>query len=189
MLHPDVELRLVDPVIGHGLFATRFIPRGTITWVMCRLEQVFDTAALSGLGPAYSAYLDKYAYANEQGDKILCCDLGRYMNHSCDPSTLTLPGTEIEIALRDIHPGDQITDDYGTLNLAHELTCRCGSANCRGVVRREDMPIHQERWESLIEGVLPLVRQTPQPLEAFLHEGLETRIAELAGLLSTARTS
>lgn len=33
MIHPDTELRFINPEIGYGVFATQFIPRGTITWV------------------------------------------------------------------------------------------------------------------------------------------------------------
>jgi len=32
MIHPDTELRLSNPRIGLGVFATHFIPKGTLTW-------------------------------------------------------------------------------------------------------------------------------------------------------------
>lgn len=41
MIHPDTELRFVTPDIGNGVFATRFIPKGTLTWVRDRLDQTF----------------------------------------------------------------------------------------------------------------------------------------------------
>ena len=31
MIHPDSELRFINPIIGYGLFATSVIPRGTLT--------------------------------------------------------------------------------------------------------------------------------------------------------------
>ena len=33
MIHPDTELRFIDATLGFGVFATRFIRRGTVTWV------------------------------------------------------------------------------------------------------------------------------------------------------------
>ena len=33
MIHPHSELRFFSPEVGWGVYATRFIPKGTITWV------------------------------------------------------------------------------------------------------------------------------------------------------------
>ena len=33
MIHSDTELRPVNAVVGLGVFATRRLPRGTVTWV------------------------------------------------------------------------------------------------------------------------------------------------------------
>jgi hypothetical protein len=179
MLHPDVELRYLHAEIGYGLIAKRFIPRGTITWAMCELEQVFSPAAYAKLPQAYRPYLEKYAYATSSGDHILCCDFGRYMNHSCEPNSLTLPDAEIEVAVRDILPGDQITDDYGTLNLEVDLHCLCGTPECRGVVRGDDLLRYQEQWESVAHSALAVAAGVDQPLAPFVPEGLEERIAAL----------
>ena len=40
MLHPHTELRFVSPEIGYGIFATAFIPKGTITWVKDELDRI-----------------------------------------------------------------------------------------------------------------------------------------------------
>ena len=42
VLHPSSELRYINPSIGYGVFATRFIPKGTITWVFDELDQVVE---------------------------------------------------------------------------------------------------------------------------------------------------
>jgi hypothetical protein len=47
MIHPDTELRYVNDIIGYGVFATRLIPRGTITWVQDELYQVFPLQKLA----------------------------------------------------------------------------------------------------------------------------------------------
>ena len=38
MIHPNTELRFINPVVGYGVFATDFIPEGTITYVKDSLE-------------------------------------------------------------------------------------------------------------------------------------------------------
>lgn len=167
MFHPHVELRLVDDRIGLGLFATRDIPIGTITWILCELEQVFSTADYAGFSPAYRTYLDKYTYATARGDRILCCDVGRYINHSCESNTLTLPDCEVEIAVRDIEAGEQVTDDYGTLRLPEPLRCCCGAASCRQLVLRDDSVRLGSSWASLVEGAADRIEHVEQPLAAF----------------------
>ena len=41
MIHPSTELKYVSPEIGIGVVATEFIPKGTITWALDPLDQVF----------------------------------------------------------------------------------------------------------------------------------------------------
>ena len=49
MIHPDTELRYVNDAIGYGVFATRHIPCGTITWVRDHLDQINERLAGQGL--------------------------------------------------------------------------------------------------------------------------------------------
>jgi len=164
MFHPAVELRPVDPVIGLGLVATRPIPMGTVTWALCSLEQVFDQQTFDRFPRTYRPFLDRYTYRTRTGEHVLCCDVGRYINHSCDPNTLTLPDLEIEIAIRDIEPGEEITDDYGTFFLEDELVCACGSPHCRGAARPRDPEVLEAIWEEKL--LVPMARLpfVPQPL-------------------------
>ena len=111
MIHPHTELRFINPELGFGVFATNLIPRGTLTWVRDDLDQVIEPERLAGLPPVYRDLLDKYTFRDEIGRHILCWDLGRFMNHSCAPSCLG-PNSLYEVAVRDILPGEELTDDY-----------------------------------------------------------------------------
>ena len=62
MIHPDTELRLVSPEVGYGVFATRFIPRGTLTWVLDPLDQHFSPKQVAALPPPFKALLLRYGY-------------------------------------------------------------------------------------------------------------------------------
>lgn len=59
----------------------------------------------------------------------------RYMNHSCDPTTV-IQDRHV-IAVRDLAAGDGVTFDYNTteLEMAAPFACHCGSAQCVGTVR------------------------------------------------------
>lgn len=57
----------------------------------------------------------------------------RYINHSCEPNTYVLDGKDV--ALRNIHKGEEITSDYSTDSVGkYSFKCNCGSPNCRGII-------------------------------------------------------
>jgi uncharacterized protein len=138
MIHPATELRFKSPEIGYGVFATQPIPRGTIVWTLCSLDRRIAKQERAALSPASRRELDIYAYIDADGSSILCWDHGRFVNHSCEPSMLSV-GYEHEIAVRDFAVGDELTCDYGTLNLLAPLACGCGSARCRGRIGSDEL--------------------------------------------------
>jgi len=167
MLHPHTELRFINPQIGYGVVATRPIPRGAITWARDDLDQVFPAAQVMGMTPLYRDLMAKYAFVDGKGDFVLCWDLARYMNHSCDPCCIST-GYEFELAVRDIQPGEELTDDYGSLNLEYDLTCLCDSAKCRKVLRQGDFLRYADGWDHLIAASFRLISAVPQPLWPFV---------------------
>src|SRR5688572_7224862 len=116
MIHPDTELRVINDVVGYGVVATKFIPKGTITWALDKLDRIFTPNQFKDLDAVYQQVLEKYTYRNQDGNYVLCWDNARFVNHSFNSNCLTT-AYEFEIAIRDIHPGEELTDDYGYLNI------------------------------------------------------------------------
>jgi hypothetical protein len=170
MLHPDTELRFVDEVIGYGVFATRRLPAGTITWVLDSLDLVLDDASVAALGPTYSGVLDRYTYLDRDGQHVLCWDTAKYMNHHCEATCMS-PGLDFEIALRDIEPGEQLTTDYASLNLEEDFVCSCASSHCRRIVRPADWDRLAPEWDERLRGAFGSILGQPQPLWKWLAEG------------------
>lgn len=169
MIHPDTELRFINSHIGYGVVATRLIPKGTITWVRDDLDQTLTPAQVERLGPAYQSVINTYAYIDCRGDFVLCWDLGRYVNHSCEPSCRSA-GYDFEVAVRDIHPGEQLTDEYGYLNPQYDFSCACGSPVCRTHVRVGDLLRYARVWDQQTEGPFHLIPTVAQPLWSLLRE-------------------
>ncbi len=164
MLHPHLELRLVDPLVGYGLFATRDIPRGTITWALDPLDQVVEHARAAALPEPTRGQLDRYSWLTAHGDRILCWDFGRYMNHSCDPCSAGPGRYEFEVALRHISAGEEVTCDYGTFNLEEPMVCHCGAPECRKVVAAADFPIVAPPLDRKVRAAIPHLVRVEQPL-------------------------
>lgn len=169
MIHPATAVRPIDEVTGLGVVATAAIPAGTVMWVLDDLDQRLSPARQIELAPVYGELLDRYSYTDRHGSRVLCWDHARYVNHSCAPTCMS-PGVDgVEIAIRDIGPGEQITDDYGSLNLEQPMDCACGAPACRGRVQPSDFDWLARKWDRTLRRVLPSVRRVPQPL-AFLAE-------------------
>jgi len=169
MLHPDTELRFVNPWIGYGVFASRAIPKGTLTWVRCDLDQTFAPEHVAGLSAYYRAIVDRYAFVDERGDHVLCWDHARFVNHGCEATCLS-PGYGFEIAVRDIAAGEELTDDYGSLNIDVPFTCRCGSPACRREIRPDDLLAYGDRWDAIIAGAFFRISEVAQPLWELVRE-------------------
>ncbi|MCM2257108.1 MAG: SET domain-containing protein-lysine N-methyltransferase [Vicinamibacteria bacterium] len=182
MFHPDAALRRVDDVVGMGVFATRPIPRGTLTWTLCRYDQVLSPAAVRAMPEPCRDLIDVYGFANSAGHRVLCWDLGRWVNHSCEANTLPLNET-CDVAVRDIAAGEQITCEYGSLGLAWPLACRCGSPRCRGTIGAADPGPLGASWDHLASAVLADARRVPQPLWPMVQDpaALRALLADPAG--------
>ena len=182
LIHPHSELRYVSDAIGYGLFATRLIPKGTITWAGDSLDRVISPASIDALPALLKAQTHKYSYLNGRGDRILCWDHGRFVNHSCAAACLS-PGFDFEIAVRDIAAGEEITDDYGTLNPEEPFACLCGAPNCRGQVLPDDPERYAAEWDRLIAGAFIAIDRVDQPLWELVQEKAAIRQV-LAGELA-----
>ncbi len=185
MFHPDTALRIVDPHVGLGVFATRPLPRGTVTWVLDPFDQVFSPARYERLAPRLQEILLRYAWQNENGDRTLCWDHGRFVNHSCEPNTCS-PGTVmLEIAVRDIEAGEEITNEYATLNLEETLDCACGTPSCRGLVSRDDFEDQAPSIDRLLRAAVPFSTAVPQGLDVWLTDRQRKLLAAWAAEPST----
>lgn len=182
MMHPDTELRFIDERIGYGVFATRPIPRGTVIWILCAFDHIYRREEVAGMPEAYQEIVARYSYIDGEGRFVLCWDQGRYVNHSCNPAMLGV-GPSFEIAVRDIAAGEQITCEYGGLNMTAPLRCLCGSSNCRGWVRADDALRYASTWDAQVQESLPLAARVRQPLLPFMtnpreyHDLLAGRMA------------
>ena len=130
MLHPDIKARK-NSIEGRGLFAVRKIPKGTIVWKLGKTDRIYTQAQVKSFSERYKKILKHYGYFY-QGRIVYLVDDSKYFNHSCDANVV--PFGEMDIAMRDIMPGDEVTYDYGFLmdgSVGEKMQCHCGSKKCR----------------------------------------------------------
>ncbi len=168
MIHPDTEVKFISNEIGYGVVATKLIPAGTITWVLDKLDREFTPVEFQNFDPIHQNILDTYSFRNNKGNLVLCWDNGRFVNHSFNSNCLTT-AYDFEIAIRDIQPGEQLTDDYGYLNISEPF--RGVDENTkRKVVYPDDLLRYYKVWDSKIKKVFPKIAQVKQPLQPLLSE-------------------
>ncbi len=166
MIHPDTELQFINDIIGYGVVAKKFIPKGTITWVQDELDQIFTPEKTQMLSPLMQDYLETYCFTNSDGNRILCWDNAKFVNHSFNPSCMST-AYDFEIAIRDIHPGEQLTDDYGYLNISEPFEV-VDEGTERKVVYPDDLLKYHKVWDQKIEENLPAIERLEQPLQKFI---------------------
>ncbi|MCP5538239.1 MAG: SET domain-containing protein [Akkermansiaceae bacterium] len=173
MIHPSTELRLVDAVIGYGVFATKYIPRGTVIYAQDALELRVLPDAFSELNAECKSMVDKYSFIDPRGARVLSWDFAKYVNHRCECNTMST-GWGFEIAIHDILEGDEITDDYGLFNLEYDMEVSCGCTNCRGVVRGSDVDTYYREWDRKIRRALLNFNHVEQPLLSHLGDDVRS---------------
>ncbi|UGU17730.1 SET domain-containing protein [Sinomicrobium kalidii] len=168
MIHPHTELQFISGEMGYGVVATQLIPKGTITWVQDELDIVLTSAQIEKMGDFYKDILDIYTFRNNKGDHVLCWDHGKYVNHSFKSNCLTTP-YDFEIAIRDIYPGEQLTDDYGYLNISRPFRA-VHEGTKRQVVYPDDLLKYHGKWDRLIAEAFNHILEVDQPLREILPE-------------------
>ncbi|HLA54630.1 MAG TPA: SET domain-containing protein [Flavobacterium sp.] len=166
MIHPDTELQFINDVIGYGVVAKKLIPKGTITWVQDELDQVFTPQKAAQLSPLMQEYLETYCFTNNVGNHVLCWDNAKFVNHSFNSSCMST-AYDFEIAVRDIHPGEQLTDDYGYLNISEPFEV-VDEGTDRKVVYPDDILRYYAEWDQSIKDNMDAMAIVDQPLKKFI---------------------
>jgi hypothetical protein len=100
---------------GIGLFAGEPIKKGSVVWGFDPpVDQRFSPQDVKGMSPEMKTFLSRYAYS-DRGTLVLCGDHARFMNHSPEPTCGNDPSRQYTLALRDIAQGEELTDDYVTM--------------------------------------------------------------------------
>lgn len=178
MIHPNTEVRFIDEEVGYGVFAKVAIPRGTLTWVKDQLDREFSPEALLAFDVANREILDRYSYRNSKGHYVFCWDHTRFMNHSAEPNCLLTP-YGFEIAVRDIAENEELTNDYGSLNIIEPFVPRPdGSARER--ILQDDLARHSADWDQQIAAAVVFSVSVEQPLLGLLAPATWEEIREVA---------
>jgi len=174
MIHPSTELKFINTEIGYGVVATEFIPAGTITWVLDKLDREFSPIEFRTLEPIYQNILETYTFRNNMGNLILCWDISRFVNHSFNSNCLTT-AYDFEIAIRNIYPGEQLTDDYGYLNISQPFRAM-NEGTRRKTVYPDDLLKYHKVWDKKLLKVFDKIPIVKQPLQRLITEELWTEI-------------
>lgn len=105
-------------VHGTGLFATQFIPKGSLIWrYAAGHDQLLTREEFETLPDDERRDWERFAYVSRfTGLLVRSGDDYVFMNHSHDPNVGVSPVFEspegCDVALRDIMPGDELLFDY-----------------------------------------------------------------------------
>lgn len=175
MIHPKTELKLINDLVGYGVFATDFIPEGSIVYVKDSMELVVSPTDYIMHPAEMQDVIEKYSYRDEQGNRIVSWDFAKYVNHCCNCNCIST-GYGFEIAIRDIQAGEQITDEYGIFNLEKEMELVCGENCCRKKITPNDFDTHYKEWDTKIKKSIHKLFEVEQPLLSLVESSVRSEL-------------
>lgn len=117
MLLVDTELRQ-SAIHGAGVFLLEPVRKGDLVWRFdARIDRVYSDEEILALPVHLQRFLRAYSTWHEPtGLWVLCCDNGRFFNHSDSPTTLSVASSfGADLAARDLAVGEELTSDYRTI--------------------------------------------------------------------------
>lgn len=155
---PAALFDIVETPLGRSVVAARgFVEGATLTrFSGPRVDADQVPASLSGRDDRF-VQIDRRAFMGPSGR------VDDLINHSCDPNAglrFTSDGVFL-VSIRPIAPGEEIAWDYSTTQAdsGWRMACRCGSPQCRGVVRGfTSLPEDRQRWFRAHDLVPPYLR-------------------------------
>ncbi|MFX1310587.1 MAG: SET domain-containing protein [Promethearchaeota archaeon] len=129
-VYTEVKLSSIH---GLGLFAKKLIPKGTTWWharpqdVLIISKHQFQTLESSSKTSSMNLFFENlliYSYYERDLDALIfCLDNSKFVNHSFNPNS---GASEDEngfcaVALKNIQPGEEITEDYSKYTLCSWL--------------------------------------------------------------------
>jgi hypothetical protein len=180
MIIPWTQIRWISEEKGYGLFATRNIPKGTITFVQDGLDIVIPAAGLESFCSKLRVYVEKYSYEDFLGNRIISWDLGKYMNHDDNANTLST-GYGFEIAVVDIEAGEEVTDDYRLFS-THHNTSNWHLETCETNVVVQFSDKLESEWDQRVLSSIVCMEKVAQPLRDFVDDEVWSKAASVVSL-------
>lgn len=178
MIIPTTRVAYISESKGNGVVATARIPRGTVTWVFDELDREFTLGQLQRMAPATREVVLTYSYRNRAGNLVFCWDNERYINHSFRPNCCPTP-YNFEIAIRDIEIGEELTNDYGMLNIIAPFSVD-DEGTGRFTVYPDDLLRYSGEWDRLLGEAFARFLEVPQPLRDCFPESLWRQAEQIA---------
>jgi len=114
---------------GNGLFALKNFRKGESVYLL-KKGKIVNYDKIQNLSDQEKMHLDKIG----ENEYEIMEPPGCHINHSCEPNVEEKDRTGY--ALKDIKKGEEITIDYDKIAYFEKpFKCRCGSKNCRGLIR------------------------------------------------------
>ena len=173
-MHPDTEIRFISEEIGYGVVAKKIIPKGTITWVQDELDQIYTPKQVEKMEKLSQQMIDKYTFRNNMGNFVLCWDLAKYVNHSFKSNCLST-AYDFEIAVRDILPGEELTDDYGYLNITEAFEAKDEGTD-RTTVYPDDLLHFHKEWDADLKAAFAHFDKVEQPLKDLISNEIQNKM-------------
>jgi uncharacterized protein len=139
--YPKVEVRNTSKISGKGIFAKEKIRKDEI--IAIKNGYIISMEEFNSLPKRCKELClqieDRFFIGPKKIEEVEKNAI--FINHSCEPNA-GFRGQIIYVAMRDIEPGEEITQDYAMcfteMKQFSDLNCNCGSKKCRHKLKNDD---------------------------------------------------
>jgi len=172
MIHPHTEIRLTSDQFSYGTFATEFIPKGAITFVKNCLDFSISPSIFGDCCEDMQRIIADNSFVDENGNRIINADFQEAIRQSEHSNTMDT-GYGFEIAIEDIHVGEQLTKAYQETSTMDYISNYYGES---GPTRFER---NNENWYENVLPALMAYGHLVQPLAALLSGDMLSEVDAL----------
>lgn len=167
----QTRVQFISSTVGVGVVAEQPLPAGTIVWVADPLDRLLSSDEVASLPALARDSAMRFMYRDNQGRYMLLWDHAKYVNHSFTPNCMPTP-YGCDMVIRDIAVGEELTGDYGMLNIIENFSPEPeASPYARSVVRGDDLLRCAQDWDARLKPALLACTQIDQPLWDLLELG------------------
>src|SRR5690606_7950079 len=141
-------------------------------------DREFSDEEIRKMDPVHRELAETYCFRNSKGHHVLCWDNGRFVNHSFRSNCFTTP-YNFEIAVRDIQAGEELTDDYGYLNISSPFKAM-DEGTSRKMVYPDDILTFHKEWDAQLIETMPCVPKVQQDMKNLISDELWQQIEAIA---------
>ena len=178
MIHPHTRVAQTNSRSGYGVFATEFIPKGTIIYIQNSVGTSISLVKFYCCEEDMQQKIRKCSYSTSDGYRKINFDFGDYFQKA-EHSNILDTNWGFEIAVENIQIGEEITRPISILDYTNDRDESLGFNGYFGQFNHTDFQRKDGDIQQKMRNALLIYPHLVQPLAEFLKTDIARKVMQL----------